>query len=328
MVWLQFLFSSAVLVFTAKKLAEYGDIIAIRTKLGGLFIGTLLLAGATSLPEFLTTINSIQQNVVNLAAGNLFGSNMFNMLMLALLDMAFWKKKILRSSAMKHAVTGTMAALLIGMAAFFILADVNLKIGWLGLDSLVLIVAYLGGIYLIQTKNPPPVIDLAAEEENRMPALWKAVLGFAAASLVLILVSPLLVSSAAEIASITGLGAGFVGTVLVAVITSLPEMITTITAARIGAFDLAVGNLFGSNMFNMFALGLSDLFYTQGRFMGAINPVFVMTGLLGLILTLFGLLGNITRFERRIWRIEIDAFLLVVVYILGIVFLYTNGTGL
>ena len=328
MVWLQFLFSSAVLVFTAKKLAEYGDIIAIRTKLGGLFIGTLLLAGATSLPEFLTTINSIQQNVVNLAAGNLFGSNMFNMLMLALLDMAFWKKKILRTSAMKHALTGTMAALLIGMAAFFIMADIDLKIGWLGLDSMVLIVAYLGGIYLIQTKNPPPVFDLAAEEENRMPALWKAVVGFAAASLVLILISPLLVSSSAEIAKITGLGAGFVGTVLVAVITSLPEVITTITAARIGAFDLAVGNLFGSNMFNMFALGLSDLFYTQDRFLGAINPVFVITGLLGLILTLFGLLGNITRFERRIWRIEIDAFLLVVVYILGIVFLYTNGTGL
>ena len=328
MVWLQFLFSSAVLVFTAKKLAEYGDIIAIRTKLGGLFIGTLLLAGATSLPEFLTTINSIRQNVVDLAAGNLFGSNMFNMFMLALLDMAFWRKKILRSSAMKHALTGTMAALLIGMAAFFILADVQLKVGWVGLDSLVLVVAYLGGIYLIQTKNPPPVVDLGAEEEKRMPSLLKAILGFAAASLVLILISPLLVSSSAQIAEITGLGAGFVGTALVAVITSLPEMITTITAARIGAFDLAVGNLFGSNMFNMFALGLSDLFYTPDRFLGAINPVFVMTGLLGLILTLFGLLGNITRFERRIWRIEIDAFLLAVVYILGLVYLYTSGVGI
>jgi cation:H+ antiporter len=79
MIWAQFVVSAALIVVAAMQLAKYGDIIAIRTRMGGMFIGVLLLAGATSLPELLTTISSVNQGVPNLAAGNLFGSNMFNM---------------------------------------------------------------------------------------------------------------------------------------------------------------------------------------------------------------------------------------------------------
>ena len=85
-------------------------------------------------------------------------------------------------------------------------------------------------------------------------------------------VTPLMVSSSAGIAEITGLGTTFIGTTLVAIVTSLPEMVTTIAAVRIGADDMAIGNLFGSNLFNMFALGLTDIFYLQGRFLGVIDP--------------------------------------------------------
>ncbi|MBK7894248.1 MAG: hypothetical protein IPJ90_05065 [Anaerolineaceae bacterium] len=70
MVWIQFLLSSAVVVYAAIKLAEYGDIIAVRTKLGGLFVGTIFLAGATSLPELIASISAFQSGYPNLAAGN------------------------------------------------------------------------------------------------------------------------------------------------------------------------------------------------------------------------------------------------------------------
>ncbi len=108
MIWVQFIISSIVLIIAASKLAQYGDIIAIRTKLGGMIIGTFLLAGATSLPEFLTIINSINQNVVDLSVGNLFGSNMFNMFMLAVLDILFYKQHILHKAANKHALNGSL----------------------------------------------------------------------------------------------------------------------------------------------------------------------------------------------------------------------------
>jgi len=326
MVWVQFFAASAILVITAMQMAKYADVIAIRTNLGGMFIGALLLAGATSLPELLTTVSSLSLNVPNLAAGNMFGSNMFNMFMLALLDLTNQQARILRQVAMKHALTAGLAILLAAMAVFFILSKMDVSLGWVGLDSLLLMGVYLGGMRLLQSNStpPPPVeTDLPAS----VPSLQKAIFGFLIATGVLVVVAPWLVSSSAEIAEITGLGTGFVGIVLVGMVTSLPEMVTTISAARMGAYDLAVGNLFGSNVFNMFALGLTDIFLTSGRFLGTIDPAFAIAGMLGLILTVLGLLGNLARLERRLWVIEIDALMIILVYFGGLWLLYSKGIG-
>ncbi len=327
MVWVQFIAASAVLVFTAMQLARFGDVIAIRTRLGGMFIGTLLLAGATSLPELLTTINSLGQGVPNLAAGNMFGSNMFNMFMLAVLDLTNQNKRILRQVAMKHALTAGLAILLIAMAVFSMQIHQDWRIGWVGLDSLLIMGVYLGGIRLLQGNAPPPPPVTESELDTKLMPLWKALLGFGAATLVLVLAAPWLVSSSAQIAEITGLGTGFVGILLVGMVTSLPEMVTTIAAARLGAYDLAVGNLFGSNVFNMFALGLTDVFLTSGRFLGVIDPAFAVAGMLGLILTALALLGNLARLERRLLFIELDALFLILVYLGGLWVLYTLGVG-
>ena len=246
MPWLIFFGSSALLVFAATKLAQYGDAIAARTGLGRLFVGTLLLAGATSLPELLTTINAFSQGVPELAAGNLMGSNMFNMLLLAVLDVVGRQVRILRRVALKHALTASLATLLIGMAAFFILADVDITIGHVGVDSLLLIATYIIGVRLIQSNNAAAgETPLEPEDLAGVPRLWVALLGFGGATLILVLVSPWLVSSSKQIAELTGLGTGFVGTALVAVVTSLPEVATSIAAVRLGAYDLAIGNLFG-----------------------------------------------------------------------------------
>jgi cation:H+ antiporter len=108
----------------------------------------------------------------------------------------------------------------------------------------------------------------------------------------------------------------------------LPELVATISAVRIRAYDLAVGNLFGSNLFNMFALGLTDIFYLKGRFISTIDPAFAMVGLLGLTLTSMGLIGNIVRVERRrLGFIEIDALLIIIGYVLSMIFLYNRGLG-
>ncbi len=328
MVWLIFIGSAAVIVLAATQLARFGDAIAVRTKLGGMFVGTLLLAGATSLPELLTTISSLRQGVPNLAAGNMLGSNMFNMFMLAVLDMLFRQERILRRVATHHALTASLATLLIGTAAFFILADIDVSIGWVGADSLVLLAIYVAAVQQIRAANPAAVADPVTEAElEGVPRLSVALAGFFAAAGVLVLVTPQLVSSSAEIAEMTGLGAGFVGTTLVALVTSLPELVTTIAAVRIGAFDLAVGNLFGSNAFNVVTLSLSDFFFTQGRFLGAVDPAFALVALLGLILTSMALIGNLARIERRLFLLEADALAILVVYLGGLWFLYARGIG-
>ncbi|MCU0500484.1 MAG: sodium:calcium antiporter [Anaerolineae bacterium] len=328
MAWVTFIASSIVLVVAATKLAEYGDVIAVRTRLGGLFVGTLLLAGATSLPELLTTISSVNQGAPNLAAGNLLGSCMFNMLILALLDLVNRKARILRQVALRHALSAGLAILLLGMTAFFLMANIDPTIGWVGIDSLLLVVTYIVGVRLIQSNNlAGSGAPEAAGEFEGVPSLRRGLIGFAGAAAVLVAVTPLLVRSSKEIAELTGLGTGFVGTTLLAMVTSLPELVTTIAAVRLGAFDMAVGNLFGSNAFNIFALGLTDLFFLPGRFLGAIDPAFALVALLGLLLTSLGQMGNLARVERRFLFFETDALIIIVVYFAGMWFLYTRGLG-
>ncbi len=326
MVWLQFVVSAVVLVFAAIRLAADSDVIAVRTGLSGMFIGTLLMAGATSLPELLSGINAIRQDVPNLAAGSMFGSSMFNMFVLAVLDLINQNARILRRVAMNHALTASLANLLAGMAVFFILADIPIQLGWVGLDSLLIIAVYIGGVRLIHgagTAHAPPRIT-----DRRVPGLGRALLGFSLAAVVLLLITPALVSSTTQIAELTGLSAGFIGATLLAMVTSLPELVTTIAAVRLGAFDLAVGNLFGSNIFNMFALGLTDFFFAPGRYLGAIDRTFALAGLLGLLLTGMGLIGNLARVERRLLFVEIDALLILVGYFAGMYFLFLRGIGL
>ena len=328
-IWLQFLISAALIVFAATQLAKFGDVIAIRTGLGGMFVGIVLLAGATSLPEVLTTISSLSQGVPNLAAGNLFGSNMFNMFLLAILDLLHRKDRILRKAALKHALTGSLTVFLIGLVVFFILADIKIQIGWVGADSIVIMLTYVVAMRLIQANQAQHTSHPAATAEipEGTPSLRKGLFGFGLAALGLVFVTPWMVRSSAGIAEITGLGTTFVGTTLVAIVTSLPEMVTTIAAVKIGADDMAIGNLFGSNLFNMFAIGLTDLFYLQGRFLGVIDPAFLLVGMLGLLMTGMGLIGNLARLERRVLFIELDALALMVTYFAGLWLLYSRGVA-
>jgi cation:H+ antiporter len=325
MAWLIFVASSAALVVAAVKMAEYGDVIAVRTRLGGMFIGVLLLAGATSLPEMLTMVNSFRQGAPGLAAGNMFGSNMFNMLLLALLDLVNQQARILRRVAMTHALTAALGSAMIGLSVFFILGNIHLQIGWMGLDSVALILVYVGGIRLIQQHGQASGSVVELPHDKPVMSLWRALLGFAITTAVLVGVTPWLVRASKEIAEITRLGTGFVGTSLLAMVTSLPETVAVVAASRLGAYDMAVGNLFGSNVFNMFALGVADLFYTPGRFLGAIDPAFALVGMMGLLLTNLALVGNIARVERRLGFVEADALLILLAYFGGMFFLYTRG---
>ncbi len=330
MPWVTFLISAAIITFAAMQLAKYGDAIAIRTRLGGMFIGTLLIAGATSLPELLTTINAIQKGLPELAAGNILGSNMINILFLAVLDLMHHQKRILRKAAMKHALTGSLAVMLIALAVFFIVANIPLKIAIgsfsLGLDSITLIVAYIFSLSLIQKQSKLQAKSaVMGPIPNDVPKLWVSIAGFTLAAVALVIVTPWMVSASADIAELTGLGTTFIGSTLVAFVTSIPELVTTLSAARIGADDMAISNLFGSNMFNIFTLGLSDLFYSGGRFIATVDPSFVIVGMLGLIMTILGLIGNLARIEKRIFFIEIDALLLILIYIGGMALLYIRG---
>jgi cation:H+ antiporter len=330
MPWLLFLASSAVVVFVAIKLAEYGDIISVRTGLGGLLVGTILLAGATSLPELMASISSFRLGEPDLAAGNFFGSNMVNMFMLALIDMVNINVPVLRTQAITQTLTAALAALLMTIATIFVLGDVDFVIGWVSVESLLLILLYFGGVWLVQQEGKltaGPSTTPQSVPTAGFPSLRRGLVGFALAATVLVLVVPVLVQASTDIGELTGLGSSFVGTALLSVVTSLPELLSAFAAVRMGAVELAVGNLFGSSVFNMLALGIADFFYLEGSFLNDISNDFALVGMLGLLLTMMALIGNIARIERRVLFIELDAVAIIVVYLLGMYLLFLHGVG-
>lgn len=156
MVWLTFLISAALIVLAATQLAKYGDVIAVRTRLGGMFIGVLLLAGATSLPEMLTTVSSLSQGVPNLAAGNLFGSNLFNMFALGLTDLLYLQGRFLGVIDPAFLLVGMLGLLMTGLGLIGNLARLERRILFIELDALALMALYFAGLWLLYSRGVSP----------------------------------------------------------------------------------------------------------------------------------------------------------------------------
>jgi len=334
--WLFFMVSAGAIVFAGTKLSRYGDQIAELTGLGRLWIGVVLMAAATSLPEVFSTMSAGWIDALDLAAGNLFGAGMSNMLTLGLIDLLYRQKRVWQQAALGHTLTATLAMVLTALAAFFVLLRVEVVHFGVGFESVILLILYVLGMRLVfrqedmarrQLEHKADVEGLAEEpglDGSRRDALRYAVRGFSIGALVLLVAAPVLAWSAERIAEESGMTATFIGTSLVAITTSLPELVVSISAVRLGAFDLAVGNLFGSNAFNMAAFFFADLAYRGGGLLSTVSSTHALTALWAIIMMNIGLMGIIYRAERQFRLIEPDSLLMIVVYVLGLWLLF-NG---
>ncbi|GKS64554.1 sodium/calcium exchanger membrane protein [Nitrospira sp.] len=334
MAWAIFFGSAAVIVYAGTKLSRYGDQIADLTGLGGLWIGVVMMAGATSLPEVFTTVSASLLDAPDLAAGDLFGACMTNMLTLGLIDLMHRQKRVWQQAAFEHALSAGLAMFLTGLAAFFILLGQDIKHVGIGSGSMLLLVIYILGMRVIfrqesvkrRQREQEKVVEGQAREEDQGPStrdgLKRAALGFGFAALGLLIAAPFLASSANEIAERSGVSATFIGTSLVAITTSLPELVTAFAAVRLGAFDLAVGNLFGSNAFNMAAFFFVDAAYRNGPLLNAVSDAHAMTALWSILLMSTALMGIIYRVEKRYMLIEPDSFVIILGYCLGLWLLF------
>ncbi|MEW6544632.1 MAG: sodium:calcium antiporter [Nitrospirota bacterium] len=330
MPWLVFLLSAVAVVLAGTKLSEYGDEISELTGLGRLWIGVVFMAAATSLPEVFTTVSAAWLGAPNLAAGDLFGAVMTNMLTLGIIDLVHRQKRVWQQAALGHTLVASLAMALVGLAALFVTVKLNVALWGIGLDSSLLILVYVLGMRVVfrqedverRRREQERIVEALeaaeARTEGRKAELRRAAVGFAASALALLAAAPFLASSAREIADLTGIGTTLIGTTLVALTTSLPELVTSLAAVRLGAFDLAVGNLFGSNAFNMSAFFFADLAYRSGPLLGSVQGAHVATALFGILLMNVGLMGIIYRAEKRFLFIEPDSLLMIVGYTLGI----------
>lgn len=324
---LQFLIAAAVVVIAGNALARFADTIAALTKLGRLLVGSIFLAAATSLPELTVDIHAVRMGLEDLAAGDLLGSSLFNLLILAVADLLTRERgRMLSRAAAAHALSATASIALTALVAIAIYVGSRVgtvSLGGVGLGSFAVLGAYLLAIRLIYYDQRHAAVELQEKVDSPSPKmrLRTAVLGFLVCAGAILVAAPFVAKSAGHIAGLSGLGNTFVGTTLVAFSTSLPELVATLAAVRMKAFDLALGNIFGSNSFNMILFVPLDIAH-HGPLFAVLSLTHVLTALAVIMATAVAVLGQLYRVEKRIRFVEPDAALVIAVVLGALALIY------
>lgn len=324
---LQFALAAALVVAAGTLLARFADAIAELARLGRLLVGSVFLALATSLPELSVDISAIRMGLPDLAVGDLLGSSLFNLLVLAIADLVTGSSgRMLSRSSAAHALSATTSISLTALAAIGIHVGARLgtlAVGPVGSWSLAILGAYLLGVRLVyfDQRHAAERAPAGARPSAPRMGLPAAIGGFLLAAAVLFAAGPRVADSAGRIAELSGLGSTFVGTTLVAFSTSLPELVATIAAVRMKAFDLALGNIFGSNSFNMVLLVPLDIAH-RGPLFGAVSETHVLTALAVIMATAIAVLGQLYNAETRIRFLDPDAALVIGVVLGSLTLIY------
>ncbi len=313
----QFLLAAALIIVGGVGLSRSADVISRRYGLGHLLGGALLIATATSLPDLVMGLAAARAGFADLVVGDLFGAALFNMLVLAVMDLLHAARgRMLSQAAAAHALSGTMSMSLLAVAGIGVVLprEMNGTLAGIGVGIWGVVTAYVLGIRVVFFDQQYVARKEAASGSKPPPHDdWKPgwAIGIYIISAALILFAgPRLAHAAEALAEASGLGRTFVGTALLPITTTLPELVAAITALRIRAFDLIVGNAFGSIAFNLFLLAPIDMVY-DGSLLADASPTHVVTSLAAIVTVAIAIMGQLTHAEQRKRVLEPDAALVI-----------------
>lgn len=276
MVWIKFAIAALLIVIAGFKLIEYGDVLSRKLKLGHAFVGAVLIGWCTSLPELVLSIGTACHiGKPEIAMGNVFGSNLFNLFIIVLLDIYYWKAPILRTVDRQVKLSAWLSLWMVILTVIAVisstkLADYNAPHLRMGYDSLVIFGFYLLCMFILYKFENVPEPAPHKAEKRKDDSLGLLLIKCLAVMAIIVAVGMWMSYLADEIAEKYQLQRGFVGTFFLAVVSSLPEVITCIAAVRLGYQAMALGTLFGSNIFNMAIISFCDLFYRSGNIFAAV----------------------------------------------------------
>jgi cation:H+ antiporter len=329
--WAQFVACAGLIVGAGVFLVKFGDAIAERTGLGRLWAGAILVATATSLPELFTGIGSVLIfDVPDLAVGTLLGSCVINLLILVALDVLAGPRSFFDGVNPAYIVEAAFALVLTAIVALGLYLSEALRgFPWIWPGSLIIPVVYVFAVRVTMREGryPPFVQDLEiyrgttapAARPKHLPTLRRAMLGYGVSAAAVIAASLWLPGVAEGIAEGTGVGTTVVGGILVALTTSLPEIVTTMAAFRIGAADMAFSNVIGSNLFNILALALDDLLYVRGPITSSASPAQLATAIIAIGMTGSVIVALAVRKQRKFLRLSWASIVLIGGFVLNVV---------
>jgi cation:H+ antiporter len=331
LLWFELAVCAAIIAVAGTMLTKYGDAVARLSGLSRSWVGLVLLATATSLPELFTGVSAVGLvNVPNIAVGDALGSCVFNLLLLVLLDELSRKEPMYRTIDQGHILTAAFGVIMIGTFGALIL---------LGRDPLDLRILHISGytplIIIIYFVAMWAAFDYARRSKPLQPVLETgpgltlrcALFRYLMAAVVVAAAGSWLPFIGNDITKAMGWKPTFVGTLLIAGTTSLPELVVSISALRIGAVDMAIGNLLGSNLFDILILGIDDIAYTKGPLTSAIAPAHAITAFSAVIMSGIFIVAMLFRPQSRLrGTISWVSLAMLMVYVFGAYAVYIHGS--
>lgn len=337
-----FVVASAVIWWAGTRLERLSDALAVRTGLGQAFVGTALLAAATSLPEVATTISAVVLlDNPTLAVHNLLGGVALQTGLLIFADLVQRDRGALTyfSPRFSLVMQGVGLVLLLQLAIAGVTAKGLPSVGSMSLWTALIFVGQLVILWTSyrlrgrprwtpskrddapQGEEPVPdeAVDEAPYQTVPLARLWWY---FAAASVLVLFAGWLATHSADALAEQSGLGSAFLGATLLAAATSMPEISTTFAASRTRRYTLAMSNVFGSNAFDVSLLFVADALSPSGSVFAHAQPTVVFVAALGAAMTCLYLWGLVERENRTVGRLGWDSVAALVTYVGGVTVLY------
>ncbi len=321
-----------IIVIAGSKLSQYGDKLADVSGLSSSWIGMILLATITSVPELASSITASVSDVPDIGVGNVFGSNMFNMFIIAILDFLQGPGPVLLSVSATQILPAALGILLTAIAAGGIFtathfAESNNASGniWGWIFSLLILASWIIGVYISYKTEQTSVSD---EEFTKKPSKREkksTIIKFGISSLIVIIMGIILIGFAKTLASRTfslgslhiTLGNSFVGTIIVALLTSLPELVVAISAYKIGAVNMAIANLLGSNTFNIVLIPIMEIVTGKKSILASVEPYHIITACFAIVMTTIAIMGVVYRSRKSFLYLGWDALLILGFYLLG-----------
>ncbi len=328
MYWLQFLVSSVVIIVAGIHVTHYADRLSAQLNLGKAVVGVVLLGFITSLPEAITCIVAVKSlGADDLAVGNLLGSNNFNPLLIVLMDMVYRRGSVTNDVIPRGSLlySAGMAVVMTVVAILEIAFNDHVSAGVFSPGGVMIV-----GLYIFGMRR---IADLSAAEVRAIPQLeepQEPVKGTVLGTLIHIFLGAIVVVGSAMvlaraadmIAESTGLGRTFVGSIFLAIVTSLPEVVVTLSAMKMGSFDLAVGNIFGSNMTNLLIIVVCTFFNPEGPVLMDVTNTHILTAIISILLVVIAVKGIQTKGKRIFGGLAWDTWTMLGVWLAGTTILY------
>lgn len=279
-----FLFLAGLTVFLSFRLSYYADLLNKTTNISGVFIGGILLAGITSLPELVTCLSSIFLNNPYLAIGDILGSNFFNIAMMCFFDILFIKTMFYNYTKNRYYLIYVLLILNYLIMYLFMGGTFNLEIFNIGLPSFIIIITYI--FYLKNAKEEETKKEVITTKEHVLLKFFLVGLFMVIVSILLTLVVNLIAGKNPNVAS------SFIGAILLGITTSMPEVTTFIALVKMKSFDLALSDIIGSNLFNLLILAIGDIFLKNKEIYYFVDKESMFLLVFGFILTILSFYQN------------------------------------